>query len=312
MRFSDAEIASTGAFLVGELEKLDKTLYEPLSDFTWTRDMPIREDVTLSDEVTSFMLSSFASGFGGTGVGGKNWIRGASTTPAQPAVSSTKVTSPMTPWGMEVAYDVFELQKALAVGRPIDVQKYDAMKLKHNLDIEQMVYLGDTEVGVKGLLNNDDAVGTVALGKVSATITADEVRTIFNNVLKAAWKETSYIRCPNRLLIEPELYAKLASTPLENTDKSVLEWVKVNNLATSVGANLEILPCRLLSDKSINSGKGRIVAYTMARDVVRFPLVQLQKMPVQYRSYQQVVPYYGALGAVEFVRPEMVFYGNFS
>ena len=43
--------------------------------------------------------------------------------------------------------------------------------------------------------------------------------------------------------------------------------------------------------------------------MVRFPLVQLQSMPVQYRNYQQSVPYYGALGAVEIVRPEMVYYG---
>ena len=309
MKFSDAEISSTGAFLVGELEKLDPTLYEPLSDFTWSRDMPLREDVTIADEVTSFLLSQYAAGFGGASTGGKNWIKGASTTPAQPAVAMTKVTSPVTPWGMEVAYDVFELQKAQAAGRPIDVQKYDAMKLKHQYDIEQMVYLGDTEVGVKGLLNND-AIAKENVGTLTGATTAAQARDFFNTVLEAAWKATSYIRCPDRVLIPPALYAKLASTPLENTDKSLLEWVKANNLASSLGTGLEILPCRLLTDTSINSGNGRIVAYTKARDVVRFPLVQLQSMPVQYRSYQQVVPYYGALGAVEFVRPEMVYYGD--
>ena len=34
-------------------------------------------------------------------------------------------------------------------------------------------------------------------------------------------------------------------------------------------------------------------------------------MPVQYRGYKQCVPYFGALGGVEFVRPELVFYGDF-
>ena len=312
MRFSDSEIASTGAFLTGELEKLDATLYEPLSDFTWSRDIELREDVTISDETTSFILSNYASGFGGTGVGTKNWIKGMTTTPAQPAVSTQKVLSPVTPWGMEVAYDVFELQKAQRVGRPIDVQKYDIMKLKHQMDIEQMVYLGDTEVGVKGLLNNDAVVTHQNVGKLDSTTTQQQCRDFFNTILDAAWKATSYIRCPDRVLIPPSLYAKLASTQLENTDKSLLEWIKVNNLSTSLGYPLEILPCRVLADSSINSGKGRIVAYSKQRDVVRFPLVQLQSMPVQYRSYQQVVPYYGALGAVEFVRPEMVYYGDLS
>ena len=309
MKFTDSEIASTGAFLTGELEKLDQTLYAPYSDFTWTRDMPLRNDVTIADEVTSFILQNFAFGFGGTGAGTKSWIKGMSTTPAQTSVSASKVTSPVTPWGMEVAYDIFELQKAMQVGRPIDVQKYDAMKLKHQYDIEQMVYLGDAEVGVKGLLNNDAVVAKQNIGTL-ADADADKCRDFFNTVLEAAWKATSYIRCPNRILIPPALYAKLASSPLPNTDKSLLEWIKVNNLAASLGNGVQILPCRMLADSSINSGKGRVVAYTMERDVVRFPLVQLQAMPVQYRSYQQVVPYYGALGAVEFVRPEMIYYGD--
>ena len=309
MKFTDSEIASTGAFLTGELEKLDQTLYAPYSDFTWTRDMPLRNDVTIADEVTSFILQNFAFGFGGTGAGTKSWIKGMSTTPAQTSVSASKVTSPVTPWGMEVAYDIFELQKAMQVGRPIDVQKYDAMKLKHQYDIEQMVYLGDAEVGVKGLLNNDAVVAKQNIGTLTDA-DADTCRNFFNTVLDAAWKATSYIRCPNRILIPPALYSKLASTPLPNTDKSLLEWIKVNNLAASLGNGVQILPCRMLADSSINSGKGRVVAYTMERDVVRFPLVQLQSMPVQYRSYQQVVPYYGALGAVEFVRPEMIYYGD--
>ena len=68
------------------------------------------------------------------------------------------------------------------------------------------------------------------------------------------------------------------------------------------------MPVKWLADATLFATP-RIVAYTKARDVVRFPLVQLQSMPVQYRDYQQCVPYYGALGAVEIVRPEMLYYG---
>ena len=310
MRFTDSEIKSTGAFLQGELERLDHTLYEPLSDFTWTRDVPVRTDVTIADEVTSFIWSEFAGGFGGTGNGQKNWIRGAGTTIAQPSVQSHKVLTKLTPWGMEVAFDVFELQKSQQTGRPIDVQKYDAMKLKHNLDIQRQVYLGDDEVGVKGLLNNEAVVTKENLGTFTASTTPAQARDFFNTVLDAAWKATGYIRISNTVLIPPALFAKLATTPLENTDKSLLEWVKANNLATSMGTQLSILPVKELADSTINSGNGRIVAYTNARDCVRFPLVKLQAMQVQYRSFQQVVPYFGALGGVEFVRPEMVYYGD--
>lgn len=311
MRFTDAEISSTGAFLVGELERLDQELYAPLADFTWSRDIDLREDVTIADEVTSFMLANYAGGFGSIGGSGKSWIKGMDTTPARVSVETSKVTTPLTPWGMEVSYSIFELQKAMQVGRPIDVQKYDAMKFKHQLDIDQQVYMGDEGIGVKGLLNNDAVVAKSNLGSVNVkTMSAEDAVNLFNTVLESSWKATQYIRIPDTILIPPALFAALASKQLSNVDKNVLEYVLQNNIAVSNGGKLTIRPVKWLNDSSINSGNGRLVAYTKARDVVRFPLVQLQSMAPQFRDFMQSVPYYGALGGVEFVRPEMVYYGD--
>ena len=311
MRFTDAEISSTGAFLVGELERLDQELYAPLADFTWSRDIDLREDVTIADEVTSFMLANYAGGFGSIGGSGKSWIKGMDTTPARVSVETSKVTTPLTPWGMEVSYSIFELQKAMQVGRPIDVQKYDAMKFKHQLDIDQQVYMGDTGIGVKGLLNNDAMVAKSNLGAVDVkTMSAEDAVNLFNTILEASWKATQYIRIPDTILIPPALFAALASKQLPNVDKNVLEYVLQNNIAVSNGGKLTIRPVKWLADSSINRGNGRLVAYTKARDVVRFPLVQLQSMAPQFRDFMQSVPYYGALGGVEFVRPEMVYYGD--
>ena len=312
MRFTDSEIQSTGAFLQGELERLDPTIYDPIADFTWGRDIDVREDVTIADEVTSFIYSTYTGGFGGTGSGSKSWIKGNDTTPARVAVAVNKVLTPLTPWGMEVSYDIFELQKAMQAGRPIDTQKYDAMKLKHQLDIDVMVYLGDTEVagGIKGLLNSDSVANKELDVFDPKTATPEQIIDYFNTLLDEAWKATQYTRIPNRMLVPPVFFAALASKQLPNTPMNMLEYVKANNLSVANGGRLEIAPVKWLADASINDGKGRIVAYTKSRDVVRFPLVQLQSMPVQYRGYQQCVPYYGALGGVEFVRPEMVFYGD--
>lgn len=310
MRFSDSEITSTGAFLVGELERLDPKLYEPLSDFTWSRDIDLREDVTIADEVTSFVLSNYTGGFGAAGAG-KAWIKDGETTVAAPSVSATKVMTPMTLWGGEVKYSIFELQKAMQAGRPIDVQKFNALKLKHQLDIDVQVYLGDESVGVKGLLNADDRVTKSNVGAFDpSTSTPEQIIDYFNTILDASWKATQYVRIPDTMLLPPALFAALASKQLPNTSMNMLEYVSRNNLSVANGGSLTLRPVKWLVDASINSGKGRIVAYTKSQDVVRFPLVQLQSLPVQYRDYMQAVPYYGALGGVEFVRPEMVYYGD--
>ena len=308
MKFTDAEISSTGAFLVGELERLDPQLYEPITDFTWGRDIDLRTDVTIADEVSSFILSNYAGGFGGTGVGKKSWIAGMDTTPAKVAISATKITTPLTPWGMEVSYSIFELQKAMQVGRPIDVQKYDAMRIKHQLDIDTQVYVGDEELGIKGLLNNDANAVTSNIGALGADSTPADILDYFNKVLNDAWAATQYTRIPNRILVAPAFFSRLVATQLPNTNKNLLQFVLENNLCSANGGKLEILPCKWLADTKYFADS-RMVAYTKDRSVVRFPMVNLQSLPVQYRDYMQSVPYYGALGGVEFVRPEMVFYG---
>src|SRR5690348_5154790 len=73
MTFDQMTVDSTGAFLIGELERLDPTLHEPLATVTWGRDIDLREDVTLADEVSSFTNSSFASP-GGINPAGKAWM----------------------------------------------------------------------------------------------------------------------------------------------------------------------------------------------------------------------------------------------
>lgn len=309
LKFVDSEsISSTGAFLVGELERLDPKIYEPIADFTYGRDIDLREDVTIADEVSSFLLSDYKGGFGGTSVGKKSFIKGADSTPARVSVGMKKVATPLTLWGMEVSYTIFELKKAMQAGRPIDAQKHSAMRLKHQLDIDTQVYIGDTEVGVKGLLNSDQ----VTSENVGTWTDSTDVKTVigyFNNILEKAWKATEYNRIPRNLLVPPAIFGKLVSTQLPNTEMNLLRYVETNNLSTANGGTLTIRPVRWLADNTLFSAP-RIVAYTKDVDVVRFPLVPIASLPVQYRNYEQAVPYYAALGGVEFVRPEMVYYAD--
>ncbi|MEL7090034.1 MAG: hypothetical protein AAGL98_16590, partial [Planctomycetota bacterium] len=99
-------VDSTGAFLVGELERLDMKLHEPLAAVTWSRDIDLREDVTIADEVSSFTLTTFASG-GGLGAGnaignGKAWIGKTSSQITGIDVDINKIPHNLDLWGMEL------------------------------------------------------------------------------------------------------------------------------------------------------------------------------------------------------------------
>lgn len=313
-RFGDADVASTGAFLVGELERFDPRIYEPIADFTWSRDIDLREDVTIADEVSSFITSEYAGGTSGTGHGTKAWAAQKSGTIPKIDVGFNKQMHPIIPWAMDVSYSIIELQKAMKLGRPIDTQKLEAMRMKHQRDIDEQVYVGDVETGATGLLNNP-AIGKSNFGEFDPeTASADDFLDMINGVLNASYQQTKFTRVPDTILLPPQYMAFLSKamvvkgTPLAVT---VGEWVRTKSLTyTITGRQLTMNPCRWLSIGGGTFDKGRVVAYTKSIDVVRFPLVKMQNTPVQFRGLDQSTIYYAALGQVEFVRPEMVYYGD--
>ena len=91
-------VDSTGAFLVGELERFDQSLYAPLTSVTWHRDIDLRTDVSITDEVTSFALTNFAAP-GGVNPRGKNWISSTATDIPGIMLDIKKKNSPMRLWG---------------------------------------------------------------------------------------------------------------------------------------------------------------------------------------------------------------------
>lgn len=301
-------IRDAGAFLVGELERLDPELHAPLAVVTWGRDMDLREDVTLGDEMSSFTNSSFAAA-GGIYANGINWVGKDSTAIAGMAVSIDKTSKPLRLWGQEIGFTVQELAAAQRTGRPIDQQKFDGLTLKNQMDIDQMVYLGDSVVGATGLINNPD-ITPAAVGKTWAASTPTQILDSINAILEQAWLQSGYAVLPDRLLVPPAAMSKLTRPITEAGSVSILQYVREQCLCNTVnGRLLEIAPVKHLTGAGA-SGKDRMVAYTKNRQYVRYPLVPLQHTPVEYRGLYQITTYYAALGEMEFVYPETVAYAD--
>lgn len=307
MTFDQATVDSTGAFLVHELERLDQTLNLPLTSQTWSRDIELREDVSIADEVSSFTNTTFAAA-GTPNANGKNWINQLATAIAGLNVDIAKTGFPLELWGMELGWTVVELAAAAQVGRPIDTQKYDGMQLKWNMDTDEQVYIGDAVKGAKGLLNLSQVTPTNA-AKTFATSTPDEIRAAINQVLSNAWIRSAYSKVPEDLLIPPEQYSFLASTIVSSAgNQSLLTYLETNTIAFHQnGKPLNIRPVKWAIGRGV-AGKDRMVAYTNDKKFVRFPMVPLQSVPIQYRGIYQLVTYYGKLGAVEPVYPETLNY----
>lgn len=307
MTFDQATVDSSGAFLIHELERLDQALNLPLTSQTWSRDIQLREDVSIADEISSFTNTTFAAA-GTPNANGKNWISPLATAIAGVNVDIEKKGFPLELWGMELGWTVIELNAAAQVGRPIDTQKYDGMQLKWNMDTDEQVYIGDSAKGAKGLLNLSQVTPTNAT-KTWATSTADEIRASINQVLSNAWARSAYSKVPEDLLIPPEQYSFIASTIVSSAgNQSLLTYLETNTIAYHQnGKPLNIRPVKWMKGRGVG-GTDRMVAYTNDKKFVRFPMVPLQSVPIQYRGLYQLVTYYGKLGAVEPVYPETLNY----
>lgn len=293
-----ATVDAAGVFLVGELERLDQTLNLPLVSYKWSRDMPLRSDVSIADEQSSFTNTDLAAA-GGVNPNGKNWIGKNSTALPQTNLYIEKTAQPLSLWGMELGWTLPELASAQQVGRPIDSQKYDAMQLKWNMDIDEQVYIGDSDMGISGLLNLSQ-VTPISAAKAWATASPDEIVQDFNLILSQAWVTSGYAICPKKVGLAPELFGLLASKKVSDAGNiSVLEYVKVNCIAFQEnGEPLEIVSMKWASKRGA-AGAHRVVAYTQDEKFIRFPLVPLLNTPLEYRGLYQLTTYYGRLGQVE-------------
>jgi len=317
-------VDSTGAFLVGELERLDQTLHMPLAAVTYPRDIDLREDVTIADEVSSFTSSAFASAgnLGGNGIGnGKAWIDKVANQVGGVGVDIDKTANPLTLWGLELKYTIPEIESAARLGRPVDQQKYEGLVLKHQMDTDEMVYIGDTSLNAFGMCNSNLVTPTaLPLGSAGlsswAQKTPDEILSDVNLMLVTTWQNSALAVMPDRLLLPPQQFGYIATQKISQAGTtSILKYILENNILTTSGqGKLQIFPLKWLLGGGTGGTRGvagtvdRAVVYLKEYQRIRFPMTLLQRTPIQYDSIYHKTTYFCRLGRVEIVYNQCIGY----
>ena len=321
-------VDSTGSFLVGELERLDMSVHLPLVNVTWGRDVDLREDVTIADEVSSFTQSTYGSaGSLGTGNGignGKAWVGKETTQISSVSVDIAKVVKILRPWALELKYTILELTSAAKLGRPIDQQKFDALKLKHQMDIDEMVYIGDPALNSFGLVNQPttavttyNVVNGAAASPKWSLKTPDEILADVNTILTTTWAQSGYAVVPDRLLIPPTQFGLISTQKVSSAGNiSTLRYIQENNLLTTSGrGKLDIFPLKWLVGGGVGGtlgtpGTDRMVAYSKRKDHVRYPMTLLQRTPIQFSGLFHAMVYFCRLGELEIVYQNVFSYAD--
>jgi hypothetical protein len=234
-----------------------------------------------------------------------------------------KIANPLTPWAMELKYTILELESSAKLGRPIDAQKFDGLQMKYQMDVDEMVYFGDTMLAVNGLGNASlvTNVGNVAVGAANTTQwntkTPDEILTDINAALNSVWVASAFAIIPSNILLPTLAYGYIATQKVAlSGNQSILAYVEQNNLFSREGkGTLKIYPakfCNGLGAAGVigtgGAGRDRMIVYSKLVDKVRFPMTMIQRTPVQYDGIYHKTTYFGRLGVVEVVYPETIGY----
>lgn len=333
VRIGDNKYADTsGAFLVGELERLDMTEHQPLFSVSWDRDVPLRDDVSLGDEVSSFTQSTFGTPSGpgtGSAIGQKrSFIGRKSTQIPEMEVDIDKQVVPLLPWGEGVAYSLPELTSAAQLGRPIDMQKMKALESEYELQTDAQVYLG-FQAGAQptyGLINNTPLITPTnfpATGTGTSSLwtnkTSAQVLTDLASIAYTPWAASGFAVKPNRIGLDPSNFNYIRITPATTAgSKSILQYF-LESYNMEQDTPLRIVPIKWLTGAGVGGTllqqgtTNRAIAWhryegPWTQAPVRFPKTMLARTPVQFDGLWHKFYRWGRMGACEFVYPETVAY----
>lgn len=308
------------SYFVNQLDNLDKRLYEPLVEVSWGRDIKLRSGISMSNESTSFIRSAF-SGPGtlknssGNSGGNMPWVSAETTAIPGVQVNGQRLIKPLRPLAREISYTSLELERSQLTGQPIDVQQMNAFNILYQMNTDQMVYIGSSDVGAQGLLNNDDVtnVGNVSNGLSGESEWVDktpvEILADVNELLESVWSVSAFAVCPSELRLPPAQFSYIASQLISSAgNMSIMTFLEQNSIALRAnGRPLNIQPIKWLTDRGVDS-TDRMMAYTNSEDRVRFPMVPVRRETPYYLGLRYTAPYLWLFGELEIPYPETIGY----
>lgn len=264
--FNDSSIASGGAFLVSELEKREPKIRQPLTSFTYTRDVPLKVGGGWVEYVSAMNID-----FGVTGgsVDGPVSAPGANGSPIV-QMNLEKDTFGAHVFSTILRVPFVDMQRMQFTGKSLDALLTDGVRLSYDKHLDANVYVGLSRYGTTGLVNNPKViVSTAAPVSTSDTDTVwskktpDQILADVNNAIVAVWDACGYdlSAMPNHVLIPHEQYNIIATTKVSQyADKTILEFLLDNNIAKRNGKTLIIAATPWCKGAGAE-GKDRLVVY---------------------------------------------------
>lgn len=313
-RFTDSAISTAGAFLVSELEKRDPIVRVPLTSFTYARDIPIKIGGGWVDHTSNLNID-----YGVTG-GSSNGTVQASGANASPLVQMNleKDVYNTHVFNTTMRIRFTDMMRAQVTGRSLDKMLSDGVRLVYDKHMDANVYVGLSQYGSSGLVNNPDITAATADAGVGGSTqwsskTPQEILKDINDAINAVWAAGGYdLRAmPNHIILPHEQFNYIATQPVSGlSEKSILTYLQENNVAAK--NNVELVIAGVPWCKGAGTGSSdRMVVYVHHEDFIAVeelaPLSRVMTSPsTEAQAYDSL--YMANLSEVEFFYTQTVRY----
>ncbi|MGC6175384.1 DUF2184 domain-containing protein [Lacrimispora sp. 38-1] len=240
-----AAIANGGAFLQSELEKRDNVIRQPLTSFTYGRDLPVRVGGGWAEYVSAMNVEYGVAGGSEDGpvhAGGANGIP-----MVQANFDKELFKTHIFSVGMRIGF--VDMQRGNMTGRSYESILRDGVRMTYDKHMDANAYVGIKKYGSTGLINNPNVTtaGAAATGTGGLTTfkskTPNQILQDINDAILAVWNaaENDRSAIPNHILMPYEQFNYLATTRVsELAEKTILTFLLENNVSKQNGVDLYI------------------------------------------------------------------------
>jgi hypothetical protein len=313
----DASVGGGQAFLVGELEKRDPKVREPLTSITYPRDMEIMEGGGWNDYTSNMYVDYAISGPNGYGIQANN-----TTTIPIVQANLLKDLYQLFPWGNILHINFIDMKKLEQVPRSLDDILDKGIKLNWNKSLDQITYMGPfNNTAFPGLLNNTNVTEyTVAPGADGGTAwstkTPMEILNDVNTIQVNTWAAGNYdvTSMANHILVPPADYALLLQVNSQAGNVSILTYLLENNLGKTQGVDLKIFPSRWCIGAGA-SATNRMIGYVKDSNRIQLdvtvPIQRIMTVPnIGQGGGAYDTLYQGQIGVVKFLYLQAATYAD--
>ncbi len=273
----DAQVGM--AFAVSQASRINATVYQARYPSIRYRGL-VPVDTTGPEWVKSITYFSL------DGVGQADWMNaGADDVPRAELVrAKTETTVSMAAIGY--GWNLEELAQAQMLSINLSDRKGQAARRASEEFIDQVAFFGDVTKGFYGITNQPGVtageVAATGTGSATewATKTPGQIMGDVNAILSGVFVDSSTVELAGVLLLPYRQMHEIGTRQLsENTETTILEWLRTNNVYTmETGQPLTIRAIRGLETAGAG-GSARMVAYRNDEEVLRL------NMPMPFRFF---------------------------